>query len=180
MATDFLITFSTAVKMSTLTSVGFRVASVTPILQLLGLIMEGILALYSYVTSTIEEQLIYVSKAAHCLLVLKLAYGTILPSQLYHDLISTFENVFFCAAKYKVYHPNKPLLLVLLGTDVLERVFGNMRMKYGLNGFDSLELLYCCRAMRRIMDIFNCHPDWTKKSDKVMTRLCLDFSKPSS
>ena len=69
---------------------------------------------------------------------------------------------------------------MLLGTDVLERMFGNMRLKYGHTGFDSLELLYCIRATNKTNEILTKHDDWTKSCDKVMKRLSLAYSKPSS
>ena len=68
LATDLLLTFAKAVKLPTLSSVGIRVVSVAPALALLGLIVEGVLALYAYVTASIKEQLVYMSKAAHSLL----------------------------------------------------------------------------------------------------------------
>jgi hypothetical protein len=180
LATDLLSTFSKAVKMPALASCGFRVCSVIPVLKLLGYVMEGILAFYSYVTLGVEEQLRHISAAAHALLVMKKVYGTILPNQLYHDLMATFQNVIFCAAKFQIHHPLLPFFIVLLGSDVAEQVFGNFRLKYGHNGLDALELLHCARAMKEMCRIFNLHPDWTNKSSKVMSRLSLDYSKPTN
>ena len=180
LATDFLVTFSAAVKSPQLESVGLRVAFIVPVLKLLGLVMEGVLALYCYVTSSVEEQLVCVSTAAHSFLVLRRVFGTVLPNQLYHDLQSTFQNVYFSAAKFQVYHPLLPFFIVLLGNDALERLFGNIHLKYGFNGLDVLELLYCTRAMKELLKIMSQHPEWTKNSDKVMNRICLDYSKPSS
>ena len=69
---------------------------------------------------------------------------------------------------------------MLLGTDVLERIFGNMRLKYGHNGFDHLEMLYCTRASKEVMDILDRHPEWTKKNHKFMKRLSLDYSSSAN
>ena len=102
-----------------------------------------------------------------------------IPTQLYHDLQTTFENTFYCAAKYQEYHPDLPLFLFLLGTDVLERIFGNMRQKSKC-GFDALEMIYMCRSMTVLSEIFDKHPDWTSGRDKMMSRLCLDYSNPSN
>ena len=63
LATDFLLTFSTSVKSPQLKSVGFRVHSIIPVLKLLGLVTEGILAIYLYVASTVEEQLVCVNSS---------------------------------------------------------------------------------------------------------------------
>ena len=104
LATDFLNTFSKSVKEQTLETCTVRVALVVPPLQLLGMIMEGVLSIYAYTDYNIRQQLSSVSKAAHSLLVLKLTLGRIMPNQLYHDLMCTFQNIFFCAAKYQVNH----------------------------------------------------------------------------
>ena len=111
---------------------------------------------------------------------MKRVFGSVLPNQLYHDLQSTFQNIYFSAAKLQVYHPLLLFFIVLLGNDAEERFFGNVRLKYGLNGLDTLELLYCTRAMKEMMKIMSHHPEWTRNSNKVMNRLCLDYSKPSS
>ena len=90
--------------------------------------------------------------------------------------METFRDAYFCAAKYKVHHPDNPLYLVLCGNDSLERVFGNMRLKAGHVGFDVLGLIHCSRSICECQEILNRHPSWTNKRDKVMTRLCLDYS----
>ena len=77
-------------------------------------------------------------------------------------------------SKIKVNDPEEPLFLVLLGTDVLERIFGNV------NGFDNLEMLYCIRASSEVMRILDKHQGWTKDCDKTIKRLSLDYSKPSN
>ena len=86
------------------------------------LIINGMLCLYAFFKDSIEDQL-KVSAAAHMLFALHREYnGKLFPNQLYHDLQSNF---FFCAAKYKIRHPDEPLYSILLGTDILERLFGN-------------------------------------------------------
>lgn len=180
LATDFLIAFSVAVQKPELKSLGFRIASVSDVLKLLGMVVEGILALYCYITFSVEEQLQHISTAAHSFLVLFREYCDVLPNQLYHDLQATYKNVFFCAAKFKVYHPERPFFIVILGTDPEERLFGNVRLKYKQNGLNALEILYCARALKEMTAVMEQHPEWTKNSSKVMSRLCLDYSKPSS
>lgn len=111
-------------------------------------IVEGLLCLYVYVDSNIIDQLLKISTSAHLFLVFFREFkSTFLPSQLYHDLQSTFKNAYFCAAKFQQFVPDVPLFLMLLGTNLLERIFGNIRLKYGLNSLDTLELIYSCRAM---------------------------------
>ena len=52
------------------------------------------------------------------------------------NIQATFMDAFYCAAKYKVYHP-----------DVLEPFFGNLRLKYKNSVVDNLELIFATRAL---------------------------------
>ena len=147
LATEFLYTLCHGLKCPSLPNISIRVASNEGDLRHLSIIIEGILCLYSYVTLSIEEQLQYVSKAAFTLLLLyRKLKGNLIPSQLYHDLQSTFENVYFCSSKFQVHHPDSPIFLFLLGTDALEQLFGNMRQK-SKSSFDCLDMINICRAM---------------------------------
>lgn len=181
LATDFLSTFCEATKLSqknTIQKLSFRLSGVADELIGLGKVLEGLLSLYAYPSLSIEEQLQKISQAMHILLVLSRELGAFIPNQLYHDLMGTFKDAYFCAAKFKAYHPNEPLYLVLCGNDSLERIFGNMRMKAGHAGFDTLGLIHCSRSISKCQDILNSHPNWLNKGSKIMSRLCLDYSSP--
>ena len=71
------------------------------------------------------------------------------------------------------------MFLMLLGTDVLEQLFGNMQQK-NKSGFDSLDMIYMSWAIVECSRILECHPEWVPGRSKVMSRLCLDYSKPSN
>ena len=71
--------------------------------------MIGLLSLYSYVHLDITSQLENISTVLHVLLVLERVFPSFIPNQLYHDMQSTFEDAFFCAAKWKVKCPDLPL-----------------------------------------------------------------------
>ena len=49
-------------------------------------------------------------------------------------------------------------------------------MKAGHSSFDGLGLVHCSRSISYCKDILERHPNWTYKRDKVMSRLCLDYS----
>ena len=71
--------------------------------------------------------------------------GRIIPNEQgkkYHDLMVTFENAFLVAVKYQINDPKQALYLFLCGTDPLDRLFGNVRIKFGVNGVDHLGLAY--------------------------------------
>ena len=180
LATEFLIMFRDAVLYGDFELANFRIKNLLPALTELCHVIDGVLSIYSYMDYSIEDQLKAISKASHTLLFLYRKYVKVIPNVLYHDLQGTFQNVFYCAAKYKVYHPHSPLFLMLLGTDVLERLFGNMRMKLK-SGFDNLDIIFCSRAMEEVDRIMESHPSWvSSKAGKVMRRLALDYSKSTN
>ena len=98
---------------------------------------------------------------------------------MYHDLQSTFiDALFFCCGKAKIYFPDKPLFLVLNGTDPLERIFGVARMKNKNASMDYLTLVQCFASMIKCDEIMTVkHPEWSKKP-RSSCRLCLDYSNP--
>ena len=67
---------------------------------------------------------------------------------------------------------------MLCGNDVIERYFGNLRMKYGHCSIDNLELIFATRAMQLCTDMTYKHPEWFKHNRSTMQRLCLDYSNP--
>ena len=155
---------------------GFRLSNVAEELYLLRFVIEGLLSLYCFTTQDIYTQLLKVAIAAHVLFILQRNLKTFLPNQLYHDLQATFEDIFYCAAKWKIYHPDLPLYLLLLANDILERIFSNIRLKYKHCTIDNLEMIYATRAMSFCDQILMKHPSWVKKQQNVMKRLTLDYS----
>lgn len=121
LATEFVLEFIKAVSdKNTVKSINFRFTSIYEELELLKYVMEGLLSLYCYVYLDVSSQLQMISKSLHVLLILKRVFPNFIPNQLYHDIQSTFEDSFYCAAKWKVHCPDLPLYLMLLSNDVLE------------------------------------------------------------
>ena len=72
--------------------------------------------------------------------------------------------------KYKCYHPELPVFLILLESDS----FGKTRWKYGNEiGMDSLDLIFCSRAMKGCRDILEEYLSWMRSTEKTMTILGL-------
>ena len=86
----------------------------------------------------------------------------------------TIEDSFYCATKWKISHADQPLYLMLCGNDVLERTFGNFRLKN--SSMDNLELIFCARNTELCTNMQSKHPEWYKGRTKIMRRLCLDYS----
>lgn len=184
LATDFLLSFNDAVKKisedpSSCTEMSFRVGSILEELSCFTAVIEGILSIYCYTHLSLESQLRKVSHAAHVLLSMTRSFKVI-PNQLYHDLMATFSNVIITAAKYKVYDPMEPLYLFLLGTDPLERLFGNVRVKYGVNSVDHLGLIDAARSLSACQEVLEKHQEWTKKTERYASRLALDYSSTAN
>ena len=147
LATEFNLTFTMAVLNADISSINFRVSNITSPLKELCHVINGVLAIYCFCDYSIDDQLKTVSKAMHVLLMLYRKYHKVVPNVLYHDLQMTFQNIFYSAAKYKIYHPQSPLFLMLLGSDVLERLFGIMRQRCK-SGFDHFDLISSTRSVK--------------------------------
>ena len=179
LATILLSQFCNAVEdIEKLKTAGFRVANVAVELHLFSYVIQGVLITYTKPNVTIQKQLETIAQAAHVLFVLQRTLRTFIPNQLYHDLQSTFKDAFYCAAKWKEYHPNIPFFLMLCSNDVIERLFGNLRLKYRHSAIDNLEIIYAARSLQLLSDMMIKHPDWFSCNRNVMERLCLDYSSP--
>ena len=122
LATSTLLQFQKAVlDVNKLKSSSFRIAGVSIELFLFSFVIDGILLTYTNVKLSIKEQLETISLAAHILLILQRTLWSFIPNQLYHDIQASFEDAFYCAAKWKVHHPDLPLYLMLCSNDIIER-----------------------------------------------------------
>ena len=177
-ATSFLLAF---IESTQKTEVPYNLVPIKSDLMLLGEVFSGLLSFYLFTDISISEQIKSFSTAAYLLYHL---YGqhksSLMPSQLYHDIQASFIDAVFCCAKAKEYCPNEPLYLLLDGTDLAERLFGNIRLHFKGSNYNNLEMINCARSMATCdqMLMVN-HPDWVKKS-RVQSRLALDYSNPSS
>ena len=53
--------------------------------------------------------------------------GLFINNNMYHDMKSTIQDAFIAAEKFNRTKPDEDLLLMLLGTDQLERLFSVIR-----------------------------------------------------
>ena len=178
-ATKFLLMFIDAMHDVPESTFPYRLLPIHKGLVMLANVFEGLLSFYVDTQIDVKKQIVQISIATHSLFYIYRAYSTkVLPNQLYHDLQSTFIDALFCFAKAKLFFPDKPLYLVLNGTDPLERIFGVLRMKVKNASMDYLTLVHCIGSMLRCDEILIMkHPDWSTKS-RTSRRLCLDYSNP--
>jgi hypothetical protein len=126
---------------------------------LLGEMIDAMLEPFINPTLSLSEQLICLVKFAHLACTLFLKHGSdFLPNQLYSDLQCIVKNAIFQIAHSKVLNPLLKVFLCLLGDNVLEILFGRLRMigRHSPNmaidelrrRFGSalrLDEIYCCR-----------------------------------
>ena len=188
LAVQLLRHFSKAVEdVDKLKAINFKIEGIAEELHLMKYVIDGVLCTFVDTTITIKEQLTKISFAAHVLMILQrelhnigtgTSTGSFIPNQLYHDLQASFEDAFFCAAKWKIYHTSLPLFLMLCSNDVLERFFGILRLKYRQCMIDNLEIIFATRAIELCGDMMFKHPEWFEKNRNVMQRISLDYSNP--
>ncbi|KAF8265191.1 hypothetical protein EI94DRAFT_1772435 [Lactarius quietus] len=147
-----------------------RVAS-TPVnpLHLFGSMCHHFLMPYICVDLSIEDQLEYLSYAAH----LALACNDFIPTALYVDLILMVKNVFFCATKAKIDTPNDDFNIILLGTDRLENLFGCLCTIIGNDAnVDNYQLGSHLTGTMESANILAMHPEWDK-APRCLHLLCM-------
>ena len=98
---------------------------------------------------------------------------------MYHDMKSTIQDAFIAAEKFNRTKPDEDLLLMLLGTDQLERLFSVIRTMTHAKNCDLLELLDRYQLASSIEKVFQKHPEW-KSNDRLTIRETLDHSSPFS
>jgi hypothetical protein len=128
---------------------------------------------YICIELSLSEQLEHLSAAIHLILALYVLDGAqseFIPSPLFVNISIMIKNAFFCIAKVKVDHPNKPFFLVLLGTNQLESLFGILRTMVGNDtNLNILQLSLRITSTMEVLSILAKHPEW----DKGPHRLCL-------
>ncbi|KZV79477.1 hypothetical protein EXIGLDRAFT_661031, partial [Exidia glandulosa HHB12029] len=132
------------------------------VLWLLGQIYYYLLSAYTEVRLSVREQLEYLSAVAHMVMELyRSDRQAFIPSQLYIDIMIMVKNVFFCFAKTKVHDSKARFLLMLRGSDRLEKNFGLTRTSVGSDrNADVYQLSTRMLAMVQIALILAEHPEW--------------------
>ena len=132
-------------------------------------IFDGIFATFTDPKIDLSKQLIRLSKLNHILFHQHRAFCTaFIPGQLYHDLQRMIQGCYYaCILKQKRGGGN--LYLYQLGTDQLERLFGNIRTITHARNCDSLELCQRLSHAESIEAIITKHPTWKRIHER---RLC--------
>ncbi|KAF8262083.1 hypothetical protein EI94DRAFT_1773276 [Lactarius quietus] len=135
-------------------------------LCLFGSMCHHFLMPYICVDLSMEDQLEYLSYAAHLALVLYAhdkACNDFIPTALYVDLILMVKSVFFCVAKAKIDTPNDDFNIILLGTDRLENLFGCLSTIIGNDAnVDNYQLGSRLTGTMESANILAMHPEWDK------------------
>ncbi|KDQ09812.1 hypothetical protein BOTBODRAFT_116692, partial [Botryobasidium botryosum FD-172 SS1] len=131
----------------------------------------------------LSEQLESLSCRAHLTFALYSINGSaFMPPQLYHDIMATIKNIFFCVAKQKILDPDAPFYLCLVGTDRLEILFSTVRTMTHDRNADFLQLIERIAAAFDITIILCKHPDWSSGHHqlKSLTDAGADHINPRS
>ncbi|KAF8259168.1 hypothetical protein EI94DRAFT_1707336 [Lactarius quietus] len=140
-------------------------------LRLFGSMCHHFLMPYICVDLSIEDQLEYLSYAAHLALVLYAhdkACNDFILTTLYVDLILMVKNVFFCVAKAKIDTPNDDFNIILLGTDRLENLFSCLCTIIGNDAnVDNYQLGSRLTGTMESANILAMHPEWDKAPQRL-------------
>ena len=112
LAVKLLKSFSKDFDASSL-PVGFR--DMVPAIKAMNVICQGVLAFFDATNLSFDKQLGRLSAMSHMLLFLNTTDDLEMPNVLYYVLQASVQNVFFTAAKFKAYFPEKPLHLIPIG-----------------------------------------------------------------
>ena len=132
------------------------------VLHLLGRVYFYLLHAYLNIKLSLDEQLTYLSAAAH--LILALYHSNkhdFIPVQFYFDVMSMIKNVYFCMAKTQIDNPVAQFWIILLGTDGLEKVFRKVQTMVGSDtNADQLQLANWIDGAVQCINILEEHPEW--------------------
>ncbi|KAF6752515.1 hypothetical protein DFP72DRAFT_815400 [Ephemerocybe angulata] len=119
---------------------------------------------YLCVDLTLSEQLEHLSAAAHLgFLLYRMEGKEFLPTLLYTDIMIMLKNVFFCVAKAKVDDPDGEFWIILLGTDRLEEIFGDLRTMIGNDAnLDILQVSWRLGSTAEVANILAKYPHWDR------------------
>jgi hypothetical protein len=141
-------------------------------LRLLGGVYAHFLEAYTNINLSLHEQLVHLSAAAHLILAIySKDRGGSMPVQLFYDMMTTAKNVYFCVGKTQVDDPNGKFWIILLGTDLLESLFGHIRTIVGNDtNADQLQLGNRIESAAVCAKILEENPDWVKGPRRITLR----------
>lgn len=142
------------------------------ILRLLGRIYFNLLTAYMDVKLSLNEQLVCLSTAAHLILAIyHTDKGEFIPVQTCFDVMCMIKNVYFCVAKTQIDDPTASFWIILLGTDGLEKVFGQVRTMVGNDTHaDQLQLTNRIDGAVQCVKILENHPEWGGQSRRLSVK----------
>ncbi|KAI4519147.1 hypothetical protein K525DRAFT_206789, partial [Schizophyllum commune Loenen D] len=146
-------------------------------LSLLGEAFHSLLEPYINRTLSLSQQVTHLVKAAHLFCALYHTPTTkFISNQLYGDIQCMIKNAVFCVAKSQVLDPELEVFICLLGDDLLEALFGRVRMLGGHSpNVDISEMATRCRSALNLADIFRRHPGWERKPERLKLTRSRDF-----
>ncbi|KDR81053.1 hypothetical protein GALMADRAFT_91766 [Galerina marginata CBS 339.88] len=139
------------------------------VLCLVGRIYFNLLTAYLDVNLSLNEQLVRLSTAAHLILAIyHTDKGEFIPVQTCFDVMCMIKNIYFSVAKTQVDDPAGSFWIILLGTDGLEKVFGQVRTMVGNDTHaDQLQLTNRIDGAVQCVKILENHPEWGGQSRRL-------------
>ncbi|TEB21082.1 hypothetical protein FA13DRAFT_1757657 [Coprinellus micaceus] len=119
---------------------------------------------YISIDLSLGDQLEYLSAATHSAMYLYMTDGKeCLSTALYTDIVIMVKNVYFCVAKTKADDPDGLFWLILLRTDRLKELFGNLRTMVGNDAnLDLLQVSWRLSSTTEIANILSKYPHWDR------------------
>ncbi|KAI5825312.1 hypothetical protein K523DRAFT_356091 [Schizophyllum commune Tattone D] len=146
-------------------------------LAILGNALESLLEPFINRSLDLSQQVTHLVKAAHIFCALYRRHTTsFMPNQLYGDIQCMIKNAVFTVAKSQVLNPELEVFVCLLGDDLLESLFGLIRMLGGHSpNVDVSEMATRCRSAMNLMNIFRRHPEWERKPERLKMGRSRDY-----
>ena len=145
-------------------------------LSLLGEMLEALIEPFINPDFSISEQITSLIKFAHIACALFLKHETsFLPLHLYSDLQCMVRTAIFRVAHTKILDPESKVFICLLGDDVLEVLFGRVRMIGGHSpNIDIEELRDRIGSALRLDEIFQKYPNWEQRPRRLKLKRSRD------
>ncbi|KAJ7059465.1 hypothetical protein C8F01DRAFT_1231949 [Mycena amicta] len=138
-------------------------------LGLFGALLDALLQPFINTTLSLSQQTVYLVKFSFLLCSIYLKHTTsFIPNQLYGDLQAMVKNAIFLIAKTRAFDPELEVFFCLLGDDVLETLFGRIRMVGGHHPNCGLaEFCTRGRSAMNLDSIFGRNPHLERKPDRL-------------
>jgi hypothetical protein len=141
-------------------------------LSLLGEMLSALIEPFINPSFSLSQQIISLGKFAFILCAIFIKHETgFMPCHLYSDLQCMVRTAVFRVAHSKMLDPDTPVFLCLLGDDVLEALFGCVRMIGGHSpNFAADEFCNRSAAAVRLQSIYQSYPKWERKPRRLMLK----------